>query len=161
MSDIEFDYNYLAQRALRRVLYDVLSVTAELKKTPGEHHFYIEFATTAAGVDIPAHLREAYPELMTIVIQHQFEALEVSDDGFAVTLWFKGAPARLIVPFEAVTRFLDPSASFKMSFIEEGEPTVGAADAAAPIDAPKAAKDSDAKEDAGAEVVSLDQFRKK
>lgn len=161
MSDIEFDYDYLKQRALKRVLFDVLSVTAELKHTPGEHHFYIEFETTAPGVDIPDHLREAYPEAMAIVIQHQFDALEVDEEGFAVTLWFKGKPARLTVPFEAVTSFADPSVPFRLLFSGINLPlakTDEKPETASPADA---AKEGEGKEEPGAEVVSLDSFRKK
>lgn len=150
MSDIEFDYQYLTQRALKRVLFDVLSVTVELKKTPGEHHFYIEFATAAPGVAMPDDLRESYPDLMTIIIQHQFEALEVSEEGFAVTLWFKGKPARLTVPFEAVTSFADPSVSFGLRF----------AGASPPPEKSSAEKEKE-KDEASGEVVSLDSFRKK
>ncbi len=151
MSDIEFDYEYLTQRALKRVIFDVLSVTAELKATPGEHHFYIEFATPAPGVAMPDDLRESYPDLMTIIIQHQFEALEVSEDGFSVTLWFKGKPARLTVPFDAVTSFADPSVSFGLRF----------AGASPPPEKPTAADKKEAKDESGGEVVSLDSFRKK
>lgn len=151
MSGIEFDYQYLTHRALKRVIFDVLSVTAELKETPGEHHFYIEFATVAPGVAMPDDLRESYPDLMTIVIQHQFEGLEVSEEGFAVTLWFKGKPARLAVPFEAVTSFADPSVSFGLRFAGASPPVATDAESEA-----KAGKD-----ESGAEVVSLDSFRKK
>lgn len=159
MSDIEFDYEYLMQRALKRVLFDVLSVTAELKQTPGAHHFYIEFETAALGVDIPDDLRAAYPEAMTIVIQHQFDALEVDEDGFAITLWFKGKPARLTIPFDAVISFADPSVSFGLRFSGAG-PT-GPEEKPAEAAAPKAQAKESAKEESGAEVVSLDQFRKK
>lgn len=151
MSGIEFDYEYLTQRALKRVIFDVLSVAAELKETPGEHHFYIEFATAAPGVAMPDDLRESYPDLMTIVIQHQFEGLEVNEDGFAVTLWFKGKPARLVVPFDAVTSFADPSVSFGLRFAGASPPAATHAESQA-----KAEKD-----ESGAEVVSLDSFRKK
>lgn len=150
MSDIEFDYQYLTQRALKRVLFDVLSVTVELKKTPGEHHFYIEFATAAPGVAMPDDLRESYPDLMTIIIQHQFEALEVTEEGFAVTLWFKGKPARLTVPFEAVTSFADPSVSFGLRFA-----------GASPPPEKSAAEKEEEKGQGSGEVVSLDSFRKK
>ncbi|MEQ8935259.1 MAG: ClpXP protease specificity-enhancing factor SspB [Amphiplicatus sp.] len=112
MSDVEFDYDYLTQRALRQVVKDVLEMTAEIGATPGEHHFYIEFATQAPGVIIPDELIETYPERMTIVVQHQFENLVVRDDEFALTLWFKGIESRLTIPFEAVTSFADPSVQF-------------------------------------------------
>lgn len=165
--DVELDYNELYQeaqkKAYRILMRDVLEIVAELGDAPGEHHFFIEFVTGAAGVAIPGHLKEQYPDRMTIVLQHQFENLTVDDEGLAVTLWFKGKEARLEIPFSAVTQFADPSAQFGVSF----EPPAPAAKPAAPA-ASAGAKAEPADQDApkpksgdGAEVVSLDSFRKK
>lgn len=157
MNDVELDYDYLTQRALRQVVREVLEMTAELGATPGEHHFYIEFATQAAGVVIPEELLESYPSRMTIVIQHQFENLLVRDDEFAVTLWFKGRESRLTIPYEAVTSFADPSVQFGLRFSE----TPGADEP--PREKPQeqgAAQTPDEPAETG-QVVSLDQFRKK
>jgi hypothetical protein len=161
--DVELDYEYLATRALRRVVYDVLTLTAELGKTPGKHHFFIEFETDAAGVVMPEHLRGEWPGRMTIVLQHQFDALEVDERGFSVTLWFKGKPARLTIPFDAVTGFADPHVKFSLRF-EEGA-LVGkkpeAAPAAAAETPPSLPKPETVKPKDGEKVISLDQFRKK
>jgi len=119
LADIELDYDSLMQEALKRVVFDVLTITSELGETPGEHHFYIEFLTNAPGVSIPEHLKEAYPTRMTIVLHHQFEDLNVTQDGFSVTLWFKGVEAALMIPFDAITNFADPSAKFGLRFAEE------------------------------------------
>ncbi len=119
MSDIELDYDSLMQDALKRVVHDVLKITAELGETPGEHHFYIEFMTGAEGVSIPDHLHDVYPTRMTIVLHHQFENLTVTDTGFGVTLWFKGVETRLEIPFDAMTSFADPGAKFGLRFHEE------------------------------------------
>lgn len=179
--DIELDYDYMMQRALRGMMRDVLSLVAEIGDAPGEHHFYIEFLTGGDGVEMPDHLRDDYPERMTIVLQHQFEGLKVDEDRFAVTLWFKGREAALSIPFEAVTSFADPSVQFGLRF-ERAEPDAadappapsedrapGERDASKPA-APETDKKSggDEKEkpaktdkSAGADVVSLDAFRKK
>ncbi|NOX95486.1 MAG: hypothetical protein GXP04_10460, partial [Alphaproteobacteria bacterium] len=114
--DIELDYNYLMQRAFRYLMRDVLTLVAELGDAPGEHHFYIEFVTDAPGVSIPERLKEQYPERMTIVLQHQFEGLIVTDDGFEVTLWFNSIESPLVIPFDAVTSFADPSTEFGLRF---------------------------------------------
>lgn len=168
--DVEFDYEYLMHNALRGLMRDVLSMVADLADAPGEHHFYIEFLTQAPGVVIPEILREEYPERMTIVLQHQFENLTVDDHGFGVTLWFKGKEARLQVPFEAVMSFADPSAQFGLRF--EPVENVNKPDApkeekdAAPV-ADNAEKENEKEEtdppnkNGGADVVSLDSFRKK
>ena len=119
MSDIELDYDYLTQKALRNVIADVLTITAEMGEAPGEHHFYIEFLTQAPGVSLPDHLIETYPDRMTIVLQHQFSNLKVEDEGFSVTLSFKGKPSNLEIPFDAVTSFADPSVKFGLRFDPE------------------------------------------
>ncbi|MEM9706365.1 MAG: ClpXP protease specificity-enhancing factor SspB [Pseudomonadota bacterium] len=154
VSDIELDYEFLqhkaVQNALRGVVADVLHVTAELGAAPGEHHFYIEFVTNADGVIMPADLKSAYPERMTIVLQHQFENLIVDRDLFSVTLWFKGKKADLTIPFAAVSGFADPSVQFELRF-EVFEAISG--------DNDEDGSASDA--DASADVVSLDAFRKK
>ena len=116
VSDIELDYDYLTQKALRRVIVDCLKITADLGDAPGEHHFYIEFLTEAPGVIMPDHLKTDYPERMTIVLQHQFENLEVTDEHFSVSLSFKGKPADLKIPLDAITSFFDPSVEFGLRF---------------------------------------------
>ena len=174
MSDVELDYQYLTQNALRRVVYDVLTITAELGAAPGEHHFYIEFLTQAEGVTIPRHLIDVYPERMTIVLQHQFENLIVREESFSVSLWFKGKQADLTIPYEAVTSFADPSVEFGMRFdaVSTAAPTAkeNSADTEPEKDHEKAESDNnnasvpeaeDANDGAGADVVELDAFRKK
>lgn len=170
MSDVELDYHYLTNKALKGVLRDVLSLTQELGTAPGEHHFYIEFQTTADGVTIPDHLLQSYPERMTIVLQHQFKELVVADERFEVTLWFKGAPAHLIIPYDAVLSFADPSVQFGLRFDlpegGEGDDTEGGGEAAeqaagaAPDDA-RSSDETDDEAEGTADVVSLDAFRKK
>ncbi|MEL6379777.1 MAG: ClpXP protease specificity-enhancing factor SspB [Pseudomonadota bacterium] len=119
MADIELDYDQIMQNALRHVVKDVLTITADLGETPGDHHFYVEFLTDAPGVNLPDHLKAQYPERMTIVLHHQFDDLDVGNDGFQVTLSFKGVEARLAIPFDAITSFADPSAKFGLRFQED------------------------------------------
>ena len=176
--DVELDYAYLTQDALRGVVREVLSVTQALGHPPGEHHFYVEFATNAPGVRISDRLKAQYPERMTIVLQHQFEGLEVDEEGFAVTLHFGGVADRLIVPFACVTQFADPSASFALQFASAGEarepeeedgPGRPSAEvsplrlAGQPTgeDAEDGDDDPEPPKSGGADVVSLDRFRKK
>ena len=162
MNDVEIDYDYLTQNALKQVVRDVLKMTEELGAAPGDHHFYIEFDTQAEGVSLPDHLLAQYPQRMTIVLQHQFQGLEINDDAFSVTLWFKNVQARLTVPFEAVKSFADPSVQFGLRF--EGAAPARPPVPATPIKpavAAKAEKAAAAASGDGAAVVSLDAFRKK
>ncbi|MCT8972644.1 SspB family protein [Microbaculum marinisediminis] len=185
-------YDLLTQDALRGVVRTVLADVAK-NGLPGDHHFFIGFSTTAPGVRVSNRLRESYPEEMTVVLQHQFWDLEVTDSGFSVSLSFNGIPERLVVPYSAIKGFLDPSVQFGLQF-ETGlpeeandagavtEPAAEAApdDAAAPAKPAKPARrkkdkaapaaetaedaadaEAEPQESQGAEVVSLDTFRKK
>lgn len=160
-------YDILAQDALRGVIKTVLK-RAEQDGLPGEHHFYITFATAAPGVRLSQRMRDEYPEEMTVVLQHQYWDLEVTEHGFSVGLAFNGVPERLLVPFAAVTRFFDPSVQFGLEFEveQDGEDTVvddGPSMAEADVESggeADADDPSDAEPD-GADVVSLDAFRKK
>jgi uncharacterized protein len=108
-------YDILAQEALRGLVRNVLADAAK-RGLPGDHHFYVSFDTTMEGVRLSARLREQYPEEMTIVLQHQFWDLKVGAESFEVGLSFGGVPERLLVPFEAITGFRDPSVQFALQF---------------------------------------------
>jgi uncharacterized protein len=108
-------YDLLVQDALLGVVRKVLSDAAR-DGLPGEHHFYIAFRTHAQGVRLSNRMRDRYPDEMTIVLQHQFWDLSVSHEDFEVGLSFQGIPEKLLVPFEAVTRFADPAAGFELRF---------------------------------------------
>jgi hypothetical protein len=160
--EIELDYGYLTQRALRRVIRDALELTAELGEPPGRHHFYIEFNTRSRGVVMPAPLLAAYPERMTIVLEHQFDDLVVDADEFSVTLKFKNVPTRLTIPFEAVVGFVDPSVQFGLRFdqlTQDADLSAPGKPGAAPVR--PAADDRSPPAPESAEIVSLDTFRKK
>jgi uncharacterized protein len=181
-------YDLLTQDAMRGVVRRVLK-DAALKGLAGEHHFFISFATRSPGVKISSRLQTQYAEEMTIVLQHQFWDLNVTDDAFEVGLSFNGIPERLTIPFAAIKGFFDPSVNFGLQFApgrsssDEVEPQKLAPAAektpveqsgkpAPPSDSrPKtlpataevaAPVDEDPDKPAGgAEVVRLDRFRKK
>ena len=108
-------YDLLVQDALRGVVKKVLTDTAR-DGVPGDHHYYVSFRTNAPGVRISNRLREKYPDEMTIVLQHQFWDLGVTEHTFEVGLAFGGIPERLLVPFVAVSGFVDPSVQFGLKF---------------------------------------------
>ncbi len=111
-------YDLLVQDAVRGVVRKVLSDVAR-DGIPGEHHFYIGFRTHARGVRLSARVRELYPDEMTIVLQHQFWDLSVTGEAFEVGLSFQNRPEMLLIPFDAVTRFADPSVGFELQFAVE------------------------------------------
>jgi hypothetical protein len=164
-------YDVLARDALRGVLRRVLT-DAATHGLPGEHHFFITFLSSANGVKLSPRLLAQYPEEMTIILQHQFWDLVVTDDRFEVGLSFGGIPERLVVPFSAIKSFFDPSVQFGLQFepaemaAEAPAPSVPSAPAPASPAAPAPVQDADNPEpqdtpSEGAEVVRLDRFRKK
>jgi len=180
-------YDRLVEDALRSVVRRAL-VEVAANGLPGDHHFYVTFHTQDPGVGLSPALRAQYPKEMTIVLQHQFWGLEVYDDSFTVQLSFSSVREKLVIPFQSVVSFADPSVKFGLQFetAAEGEDVEGDEEAAdqtssatgirgslpakakdlndlpkqAGKDAAASSEDSD-KPARGAEVVTLDAFRKK
>ncbi len=164
------DYDKLFEDALRSVVQTVL--TRVIKEgLLGDHHFYISFQTNHAGVSIPDSLRARYPDEMTIVLQNQFWDLKVTDELFEVTLSFNDMQEQVVVPFKAITSFVDPSVRFGLQFRGGKESEGGAILPQEGIPQPRpetATKDKGGKatsdqteDDTTAEVIPLDTFRKK
>jgi uncharacterized protein len=119
MAADEIRYDLLTQDALRGVVRQVLTLVQK-GGLPGEHHLFIAFDTSGDGVFVSKRLKEQYPEEMTIVLQYQFWDLQVTNERFEVKLSFNNVPERLVVPFEAVKAFYDPSAQFGLQFGKPG-----------------------------------------
>jgi hypothetical protein len=152
----EIDYGNLMHNAMRSLIQDVL---AEVKNTglPGEHHFFITFDTNHVEVEMAPWLKERYPTEITVVMQHWYDDLDVRDDGFSVTLNFGDTPEHLVIPYEAILTFVDPSVEFGLRF-ESSEDEDSNEERAV-----FSADDSDRQKtdkEAG-QIVSLDSFRKK
>jgi hypothetical protein len=149
-------YDEIVQEALRAVVGRVLGEVETTGRLPGDHHFYITFKTAAAGVDIPKHLSDRFPDEMTIVIQNRFWDLKVGEEGFEVGLSFNQAPARLFIPFPAITGFVDPAVNFALQFQAQ-------ADEGGPQEHERAENDHPLAEpvEDGSNVVSVDFSRKK
>lgn len=155
MSDT-IDYGKLMHRAMRGLIQEVL-VDVRDNGLPGAHHFFITFDTTHPDVQLADWLHDRYPSEMTVVMQHWFDDLEVTNDGFSVSLNFGDAPEHLYVPYDSIQTFVDPSVEFGLRFEtqEEDEPSD-------PPQDPDSDQDHGEPEDdqSDAEVVSLDSFRK-
>ena len=155
-------YDLLVQDALRGMVRDLMTKAAR-EGLPGDHHFFVTFKTHAPGVQLSSRMKAQYPEEITIVLQHQFWDLIVSERQFEVGLSFSNIPERLVVPFSALTGFHDPSVPFTMKFepkddsLEELEPArAGPRDiSAAPVAkvAPRMAQEKIAAEKPSAQAV--------
>ena len=151
----EIDYGNLMHNAMRSLIQDVLT-EVKINGLPGEHHFFITFDTNHADVEMASWLKDRYPTEITVVMQHWYDDLDVKDDGFSVTLNFGDTPEHLVIPYEAILTFVDPSVEFGLRFetneededIDEQKPTVS-----------KESNKDDTKKETG-QVVSLDNFRK-
>ncbi len=124
-------YDLLVQDALRGVVRKVLADAAR-DGLPGDHHFYITFRTDARGVRLSARVRERFPGEMTIILQHQFRDLAVSEHSFEVGLSFSNIPEKVVVPFDAIVGFSDPSVEFGLKFAQQEPPLETGANDAAP-----------------------------
>ena len=174
MTDDGYAYEAWITDALKGVLRRALLHVAQ-QGLIGEHHFYINFRTTDEGVKIPDFLRAQYPEEITVVLQYQFEDLNIDEHGFAVTLSFSGNQHRLYVPFEAVTSFSDPSVNFGIQMQPQFLFNDLAEDEADPeqdtqreiVDRDQAfpeepsASNADKDDKGTADVIALDAFRNK
>lgn len=169
MSNDRFRYDQYVDDALRGVARRVLRDVAQHGLT-GTHHFYISFRTSHPGVEMPEYLRARYPEEITVVLQHQYWGLEITEEQFTVTVSFNRQNERLVVPFAALTAFVDPSVRFGLQF-EDGKAEAGTAsgpetrppsgpDTPGPGGGKPEPKDADKTPPAG-KVVTLDAFRKK
>ncbi len=149
------NYGRMMQLAMQGLLKDILRRVAK-DGLPGNHHFFITFDTTHPDVEMAAWLKERYPEEITIVMQEWFDGLEVLDNHFTVTLNFGNNPEPMVVPFDAIKTFVDPSVEFGLRFDahddvtvpSEGEPAI------------EIFEEVEEEETADAEIVSLDAFRK-
>lgn len=150
------DYGILMHRAMRGLIQTVLADVAK-NGLPGAHHFFITFDTTYPGVELADWLRERYPEEMTVVIQTWFENLTVDDDGFCITLNFGNNPEPMLIPFDAVRTFVDPSVEFGLRFETQSSDDEDEEEEGDDIDIE--VEEEPVRRDA--EVVSLDKFRKR
>ncbi|MGE5147161.1 MAG: SspB family protein [Candidatus Eiseniibacteriota bacterium] len=151
-------YDQIVERALRGVVKTALEQVRDYG-LPHGHSLYITFQSDHPDVVLPGHLKVQYPREMTIVLEHQFWDLYVEDDRFEVTLSFSRVRQHLVIPFEAVTAFADPGVQFGLKFDVEGGPGT-----LPPDGEPPNGEDHEPASNApaeGAEVVTLDTFRKK
>lgn len=160
------DYGNLMHDAMRSLIRNVLLDVAD-NGLPGAHHFFITFDTSHPDAELADWLSDRYPDEMTVVMQHWYDNLEVTNDGFSITLNFGDAPEPLYVPYDAIRTFVDPSVEFGLRFEQQDDEKETSAlhevededaDALPQIDESELeVEEAPVK---AAEIVSLDSFRK-
>jgi hypothetical protein len=173
------DYNKVIDQAMRSIVKKCLRYIETLDgKLPGNHHFYITFSLAHPDVIVSDKLKKMHHDQMTIVIQHQFWDLLVEDKKFSVTLSFNNVREKLVIPFDAVISFADPSARFGLQFQSEEDLIVPDdeldgeledeiikslldIEESANSDGKPEKKAKKDKKGAGSKVISIDSFRKK
>ncbi|MFK7835872.1 MAG: SspB family protein [Sulfitobacter sp.] len=158
----EIDYGNLMHDAMRGLIRKVLLDVAD-RGLPGNHHFFITFDTAHPDAELADWLSDRYPGEMTVVMQHWYDGLEVTDEGFSVTLNFGDAPEPLYIPYDAIRTFVDPSVEFGLRFEQQEGEDAGQSDLPAPevkAEETDTQSDGDIEESKDAEIVSLDSFRK-
>lgn len=154
------DYGNLMHEAMRGLIRKVLQDVAD-NGLPGNHHFFITFDTSHPDAELADWLSDRYPGEMTVVMQHWYDGLEVSEDGFAITLNFGDAPEPLYIPYDAIRTFVDPSVEFGLRFEQQESEDEAEEDDEAPLEQVEEAELEVAETPAkDAEIVSLDSFRK-
>ncbi|MBK5263809.1 MAG: hypothetical protein JJE34_01045 [Alphaproteobacteria bacterium] len=155
LPDSLIPYDEIVQEALRAVVGRVLGEVEASGGLPGSHHFYITFKTGASGVSIPKRLIERFPDEMTIVLQNKFWDLKVNPEGFEVSLTFNQIPSLLVIPFSAITAFVDPAVNFALQFQVQGAGEEPEPHEEAENDAPPTINED------GSNVVTVDFGKKK
>ncbi len=150
------DYGNLMHRAMRGLIQEVLADVEE-NGLPGQHHFFITFDSMHPDVEIADWLSDRYPDEMTVVMQHWYDGLKVTDEGFSVTLNFGEKPEPLYIPYDAIKTFVDPSVEFGLRFETQDDEDDEETTAEAPMEV---VSDDDEAPREAAEIVSLDSFRK-
>jgi len=160
MTTDTLDYAAFVDTAMRGMVREVLK-RVERGGLPGAHHFFISFRTDHPGVTMSDMLRSKYPQEITIVLQHQYWDLNVEQERFKVALSFNNIPEKLIVPFAALTGFADPSTKFGLQFHNEQHEQSGSKPSLSAPVLPTVTPEDEESGKEGAQIITLDAFRKK
>ena len=165
MTEDLIDFAKLIDSALRDVVRRALECATD-SGLPGLHKFYITFETQKPGVSISSALAAQYPKEMTIVLEHQFWDLDITEDAFSVSLSFGGKREQLFIPFDAVSAFVDPSVKFGLQFSSaEGARIAGSSSGSDQLqeaieDEETEISDTNGEAENGT-IIALDSYRKK
>lgn len=155
----DIDYGNLMHDAMRGLIRKVLLDVAD-RGLPGNHHFFITFDTSHPDAELADWLSDRYPGEMTVVMQHWYDKLDVTEEGFSITLNFGDAPEPLYIPYDAIRTFVDPSVEFGLRFEQQEGGDEDVADNVPELVSADGPEDGEETQAQNAEIVSLDSFRK-
>lgn len=113
---MSINYEILVNKAMYQVIKDALEIASEKSSFDDDHGIFISFITKSEGVQLSRSVKTKYPDEMTILLQHQFSDLKVYSDKFSVCLSFNGKEEVVVVPFGAITSYVDSLANFALNF---------------------------------------------
>ena len=104
-------YQKILDKNMLNVFKDIL-INIRDKGLSNNNHLYITFFTNHKNVKLPNWLIQKYPEEMTIVIQYEYYDLKINKNNFSISLSFNNTKTNLIIDYNSVISFADPSANF-------------------------------------------------
>ena len=152
------DYDIIVEDALRSVVRESLKIVQE-NGFQNDHHFYISFNPKYPGVIVPSELIDSNDkDEVKIILQHQFWDLKPDKEKFTVILSFNGKKKKIVVPYNSICSFSDPSVGFGLQFKSDisnqnNNKTIPNNNSKNLISAEKSKTE--------AEIVSLESFRSK
>ena len=108
-------YQKILNKNLLNVFIEILK-EIEKKGLDGKNHLYVSFATNNPKTSVPDWLLQKYPSEMTIVIQYEYYHLSVNKKNFNIGLSFNNKKCDLIIPFDSIISFADPSSNFGLNY---------------------------------------------
>jgi hypothetical protein len=108
-------YQKILNKNLLNVFIEILK-EIEKKGLDSKNHLYVTFATNNPKTSVPDWLLQKYPREMTIVIQYEYYHLSVNKKNFNIGLSFNNKKCDLIIPFDSIISFADPSSNFGLNY---------------------------------------------
>ena len=105
------EYQKILDKNMLNVFKDILKNIKD-NGLSNNNHLYITFLTNHKNVELPDWLKKKYPQEMTIIIQYEYYDLEINKNNFSITLSFGDIKTNLIINYNAIVSFADPSANF-------------------------------------------------
>ena len=105
------EYQKILDKNMLNVFKEIL-INIRDKGLSNNNHLYVTFFTNHENVKLPNWLRQKYPDEMTIVIQYEYDDLEINKNNFSISLSFNDIKTNIKIDYNSIVSFADPSANF-------------------------------------------------